>query len=384
LLLDDLLDPRTLYSPLDRAHLQEALEHALGKVPASDAEQVLDALRHFKQSQVLRVAAADVSDAMPLMIVSDRLTEIAEVLVGKVLELAWSDLTPRFGRPRCRRDGTEVEPGFAVVAYGKLGGLELGYGSDLDLVFLHDSAGERGQTTGPREVDNASFFFKLTRRVIHMLTAQTGAGLLFEVDTRLRPSGRSGLLVSSLEAFETYQREQAWTWEHQALVRARVVAGSPHLAARFNEIRRTVLSRPRDEATLRQEVREMRARMHSELAPAEPGYFHIKHDRGGIADIEFMVQYTVLANAYNYPALLTYTDNIRQLDGLEQVGILSPAQAGFLRDAYRALRRQSHLQKLQGQSSRVPERELLEYREGVVGIWRELMEDKNGDSEVKA
>jgi glutamate-ammonia-ligase adenylyltransferase len=233
-------------------------------------------------------------------------------------------------------------------------------------------------------VDNATFFFKLTQRVIHMLTAQTGAGLLYEVDTRLRPSGRSGLLVSSIEAFETYQREQAWTWEHQALVRARVVAGSSRLAARFHEIRRGVLSQPRDAAALRQEVREMRARMRSELAPAEPGYFHIKHDRGGIADIEFMVQYTVLANAYNYPALLTYTDNIRQLDGLEQVGILSPAQAGFLRDAYRALRRQSHLQKLQGQSSRVPERELLEYREGVVGIWRELMEDKNGDSEVKA
>jgi glutamate-ammonia-ligase adenylyltransferase len=334
----------------------------------------MDALRHFKQTQVLRVAAADVSGAMPLMIVSDYLTEIAEVLLRQILTLAWADLFPRFGHPCCVENGESRDAGFAIVAYGKLGGIELNYGSDLDLVFLHDSAGERQQTSGPREIDNPTYFAKLVQRIIHMLTAHTAAGDLYDVDTRLRPSGRAGLLVSSLAAFAEYQRHQAWTWEHQALVRARVVAGPPALAERFTAIRREVLGRERDPQALRQEVREMRERMRAEMGSSQAGYFHLKQDRGGIADIEFMVQYKILANAYRYPELLTYTDNIRQLDGLERFGILAREDATLLRDAYRGLRRRIHRLTLQEQPSLVPEEELRDYRDGVTRIWRWLME----------
>ncbi len=374
LLLDDLLDPDTLYHPPDRSRLGGELDSYLTRVPKQDTEQVMDALRHFKQTNVLRIAAADVSDAMPVMIVSDYLTEIAEVLLRKVLALARDDLIPRYGQPCCSEDGKRREAQFAIIAYGKLGGIELNYGSDLDLVFLHDSRGERQQTNGPRELDNPTFFARLVQRIIHWLTAHTPAGELYEVDTRLRPSGRAGLLVSSIDAFAEYQRSQAWTWEHQALVRTRVVAGPAELAKQFSDIRHEVLARKRDLLHLRREVREMRERMRQELGSHEPGYFDLKQDRGGIADIEFMVQYAVLANAHRYPALLIYTDNIRQLDGLEKFRILTTEEATRLRDAYRSLRHRLHQLTLQEQSGMIPETELSDDRQTVLGLWRQVME----------
>ena len=374
LLLDDLLNPASLYAPLDRTQLRDELNRDLTRVSVDDGEQTLDVLRHFKHSSILRVAAADVSGAMPLMIVSDHLTEIAETLLRKILDLAWNDLLARFGQPRSKQDGQLINPGFGIIAYGKLGGIELGYGSDLDLVFLHNSSGEQQYTDGPRQIDNASFFVKLAQRVIHMLTAHSAAGVLYEVDTRLRPSGHSGLLVSSVDAFLAYQRNQAWIWEHQALVRARPVAGSEAIAQRFNAIRRQILSQPRDLGELRREVREMRERMRQELGGGKAGFFHLKQDRGGIADIEFIVQYAVLKGAHQHPELLTYTDNIRQLDGLEQAEVLSFEDATLLRDAYRALRRRGHLLKLQDLSNLIPEKELEVYRQGVAHIWQALME----------
>jgi len=375
LLLDDLLNPAVLYAPLDRQQLALELEQQLQRAPADDPEEILNALRYFKQTQVLRVAAADVSGAMPLMIVSDHLTEIAEALLHKVLELAWADLLPRFGPPRCVTEGVERDAQFAMVAYGKLGGIELNYGSDLDLVFLHDSAGNRQLTTGPRQIDNAAFFAKLVQRIIYFLTTRTGAGELYEVDTRLRPSGRAGLLVSSFEAFAEYQHQQAWTWEHQALARARVVAGPAALAERFRTIRREILQRERDPATLRQEVREMRERMRAELDASTAEVFDLKQGRGGIADIEFVVQYAVLGNASRYPELLTYTDNIRQLDGLERCGVFSIADAARLRYAYRGLRRRIHLLKLQEQPAQIPDDMARDERENVIRIWRRWMEN---------
>ncbi|MDG4556575.1 MAG: bifunctional [glutamate--ammonia ligase]-adenylyl-L-tyrosine phosphorylase/[glutamate--ammonia-ligase] adenylyltransferase [Candidatus Contendobacter sp.] len=374
LLLDDLLNPAVLYAPLDRQRLAAELELQLARAPVDEPEERLNALRYFKQTQVLRVAAADVSGAMPLMIVSDHLTEIAETLLRAVLELAWADLRPRFGQPRCVVNGVERDAGFAIVAYGKLGGIELNYGSDLDLVFLHDSAGDRQVTDGPRPIDNPSFFAKLVQRIVHWLTTRTGAGALYEVDTRLRPSGRAGLLVSSFEAFAEYQRNQAWTWEHQALARARVVAGPAALAERFQAIRRDVLGRERDVTALRQEVRDMRERMRAELDTSTAEIFDLKQGRGGIADIEFMVQYEILANAYRHPDLLIYPDNIRQLDGLERFGVLSVADAARLRNAYRGLRRRIHRLKLQEQPAQVPVDEARDEREGVIRVWRRLME----------
>ena len=373
LLLDDLLDPTTLYTPRDRARLERELARALTRVPEGDVEQTMDTLRHFKHTQVLKVAAADVSDALPLMIVSDHLTDIAEVLVGKALALAWADLTARFGRPHCVDAGTTREAAFAVIAYGKFGGFEMGYGSDLDLVFLHDSRGDDQTTDGGKALDNDQFFARLGQRIIHYLTARTAAGELYEVDTRLRPSGRSGLLVSNLDAFATYQRNEAWTWEHQALVRARPVAGSDRLAVAFNDLRREILTRERDAAALREDVRQMRERMRTELSQGGRGRFDIKQDRGGMADIEFITQYLVLANACAEPILTRFTDNVRQLAGLEAVGLLGSWEAGVLRDAYRAMRRQGHLFTLQGQPAVIADGEFQLLRDQVVRIWEDTI-----------
>ena len=219
-LLDELLDPRTLYVPLQRADLEAELRGRLEQVESGDQEAQMDALRRFKNGHVLRVAAADVAGVLPLMRVSDYLTEIAEVCLGALLEINWEYFGRRYGVPHYRLDGELQAAGFAVVAYGKLGGIELGYGSDLDLVFLHDSRGEDQYTDGAKAVDNPVFYARLGQRFIHMAETLTGAGVLYEVDMRLRPHGNSGEVASSLEAFAGYQRSEAWTWEHQALVRA--------------------------------------------------------------------------------------------------------------------------------------------------------------------
>ncbi|MCB1838507.1 MAG: bifunctional glutamine synthetase adenylyltransferase/deadenyltransferase, partial [Alcanivoracaceae bacterium] len=229
---------RTLQSPLDRLALQADIRDRLGAATAGDTEQEMELLRQFKHANVLRVAAADVGKAMPLMVVSDHLTEIAETVLGAALELAWRDVAARHGEPRCGEGESRHVVPFAVVGYGKLGGIELGYGSDLDLVFVHGSEGARQHTDGPREVDNQVFFGRLAQRIIHFLATLTPEGQLYEVDPRLRPSGSKGLIANSLESTERYLVEEAWTWEHQALVRARAVAGDRDLMERFAAMRR--------------------------------------------------------------------------------------------------------------------------------------------------
>src|SRR3569623_1384740 len=375
LLLDMLLDPRALYAPLDRGALQWELDDAVQPVGNDDLEQQMEALRHFKQSNVLRVAAAYVAVSYPLMVVSDHLTEIAEVTLDALLRRARRHLSARLGAPRCQVDGRTFEPGFAVIGYGKLGGIELGYGSDLDLVFLHDSAGEELGTAGPKPLDNAVYFARLGQRIIHMATAHTPSGVLYEIDLRLRPSGASGLLVSSVAAFADYQRKDAWTWEHQALVRARVVAGDPAVAAAFDSVRREVLSRPRDREVLRREVREMRQRMRDELGQRDAARFDLKQDAGGFADIEFMVQYAALAWACEHPELLRYTDNIRLLEGMAGAGLMAAADTQLLSDAYRAYRASVHQLTLQDAPALVAAEAHAELRAEVLRIWRALMEE---------
>lgn len=373
ILLDELLDPRTLYMPLGRDALQRELMQRLEEVPPTDLEQQMEVLRHCKQTNSLRVAAADLSNAMPLMVVSDYLTDIAEVILEAVLSLAWRHVSDRYGEPTGRLNGTPVQQGLVILAYGKLGSVELGYGSDLDLVFIHEARGEQQTTNGTRSVDNSVFFARLVQRIIHIITTPTPGGVLYAVDTRLRPSGKAGLLTSSLEAFSHYQLHQAWTWEHQALVRARVVAGSPRLAKAVETMRRQVLSRRRDNRDLRREVRQMRERMRREKAADQPGVFDLKQDRGGIADIEFMVQYGVLACAAENPALLRYTDNIRLLDELSSCGWISAKQAQVLADAYRAYRACVHRLALQEQPARVAPETLQTQRDRVTELWFEIM-----------
>jgi len=374
LLLDELLDPERLYDPLDRETLRQTLHTQLSRVPASDLEQQMEALRHFKQTATLRVAAADVTGVFPLMVVSDHLTEIAEAVLEAVLELAWRHLVRKHGRPHCIERGRRRPAGFAVVAYGKLGGIEFGYGSDLDLVFVHDSEGAEQRTGGADSIENGVFFARLGQRIIHILNTFTPSGVLYEVDMRLRPSGASGLLVSSLSSFADYQRTQAWTWEHQALVRARPVAGDAGIARRFIAIRQSVLTRRRDPQTLRVEVRDMRERMRKAHRRRADGLFDLKQDRGGIADIEFMVQYEVLRWAAERHELTQWTDNIRLLQVLAGQGVLDGKDAQFLMDAYRFYRSKVHRLTLQEAPAVVSRDEVKAYREGVARLWQAIME----------
>jgi glutamate-ammonia-ligase adenylyltransferase len=374
LLLDELLDARRLYAPLDRSMLDHALQLEQAHIPHADLEQQMEALRHFKQANTLRVAAADVAGVFPLMVVSDHLTEIAEVILRAVYDLAWRHFVSKHGHPGCRVDGKRRPARFGIVGYGKLGGIELGYGSDLDLVFLHDSAGEAQSTDGPKVIDNAVFFARLGQRIIHMLNTFTPSGILYEVDMRLRPSGASGLLVSSLDSFADYQHHQAWTWEHQALVRARPVAGDSGVCEGFAAIRRAVLTRVRDPASLRVEVRDMRERMRAAHGGRDATLFDLKQDRGGIADIEFMVQYEILRWGHDYPDLLKWTDNIRQLDGLADASLMPQADVQLLKDAYRFYRAIVHRLTLQEAPGVVGLAEVEAYRPGVTRLWHGIMD----------
>ena len=367
-LLDELLDPRTLYRPPSRQMLEAEIKRRLSSAPAEDLEAQIESLCIFKQSNVLRVAAADVSGRMPLMRVSDYLSDTAEVAINAGVDLAWRHLVDRHGRPDCRLDEVACERGFGVIAYGKLGGLELGYGSDLDLVFLH--AGVDGQTCGgPHPIDNAQFFNRLGQRVIHLLTSHTRAGRVYEIDMRLRPSGISGVLVQHVEAFRDYQLNHAWTWEHQALIKARPVCGERLITSRFDAIRAAVLSRPRPRAKLHAEVADMRERMRADLNRPDPVLFDLKQDPGGIVDIEFLVQYLVLAHAHRYPELVRWTDNVRLIQTLIGSAVLNEYTAHVLKHAYLIYRAAAHQLGLQEKPARVPAEKFERLRQRIRQIW---------------
>jgi glutamate-ammonia-ligase adenylyltransferase len=381
-LLDELLNEGRLYSPPQAPELAAELRERLMRIPEEDLEQQMEVLRQFKLAHRLRVAASEIVGSLPLMKVSDYLTWLAEAILDQVLALAWRQTTEKYGRPK-RADGSTCELDFVIVGYGKVGGIELGHGSDLDLVFLHDADGN-AETDGPKAIDGTQFFTRLGQRIIHLLTTQTTSGSLYEVDMRLRPSGVSGLLVSSLTSFARYQAQEAWTWEHQALVRARVLVGCPRVAAEFDRVRAEVLGRERDLDALRGEVSEMRAKMRDSLGTRETAAgtaanafeggrsFDLKQDAGGIVDIEFMVQYAALAWSHQHPQLYRYTDNIRILDGLGEAGLLSGADVELLQEAYKAFRAVAHRQALQKQPGKVDAAQLVAERQGVMRVWREL------------
>ncbi len=372
LLLDELLDPRIFAAAPARDELAADLQARLQAAGDDDPERRMYALVNFQQAATFRVAVSDLNGTLPLMKVSDRLTDIAELLLQAALDMAWQELVARHGRPRCVEDGQTRDARFAIVAYGKLGGLELGYGSDLDLVFLNDSAGSAQQTAGERVVDNAVFFARLTQRLISALSLTTASGHMYEVDTRLRPSGRSGLLVSSLTAFDRYQREDAWTWEHQALLRSRAVAGDPAVIAAFETLRRDALARYVRRDTLRDEVVTMRGRMREELSKGTAANFDLKQDPGGIADIEFLVQYLVLKDADKHADLTEYSDNIRQLEALARDELLPAEDARLLTDTYRDYRTRLHHLALAGEPGLAPRDEIAEQAARVVALWDQV------------
>lgn len=373
-LLDELLDSRTLYNLPNRNELEDEIRQQLLRVPGDDLEAQMDVLRYFKRSHSLHVAACEVAEILPLMKVSDYLTWLAEAILSHVLEIAWSQMVERHGRPAGASDS---DPGFLIVGYGKLGGIELGHGSDLDLVFLHD-VNPNQATDGDRSIDNATFYMRLGQKIVHILTAQMASGDLYEVDLRLRPSGNSGMLVSSLAAFEKYQLHDAWTWEHQALVRARAVAGSGRLAKLFDETRHKVLCQQRDRKKLLEDVVKMREKMRAHLgggksAKGDGAVFNIKQDVGGIVDIEFMVQFAVLARSHEFPDLTRWNDNIRILECLEESGVISAEDAEFLTSAYKNYRSVGHRLQLQKLPVVVDASEFAVEREQVTTVWNRLL-----------
>lgn len=374
-LLDELLDPVTLYRPPDREGIAGELHHHLQRVAEDDLDAQMEALRYFRRAHALRVAAAEITDALPLMQVSDYLTWLAEAILAEVLEVARRHLGARHGNPGTVANGPQ--PGFLVLGYGKLGGIELAHGSDLDLVFLHDAQGDL-DTDGVQPLSNEQFFIRLGQRIIHILNTRTASGTLYEVDMRLRPSGNSGLPVSSLAAFERYQTGDAWVWEHQALVRARAIAGESALATRFNEFRRKVLCQPRDRQSLAREVRAMREKMRLHLGTkasvSGDDSFDLKQDPGGIVDIEFMVQFAVLAESHRHPDLTRWTDNIRILGDLEAAGVLCAADADTLREAYKNYRMAGHRLQLQGLPGQVRAADFAAQRAAVTAIWERLLD----------
>ena len=370
LLLDELLDPNTLYQPTAMDAYRDELRQYLLRVPEEDEEQQLEALRQFKQAQLLRVAAADIAGTLPVMKVSDHLTWLAEAMIDAVVQQAWTQMVARFGQPKHLRD--REGRGFAVVGYGKLGGWELGYSSDLDLVFLHDCPADV-MTDGEREIDGRQFYLRLAQRIMHLFSTRTSSGILYEVDARLRPSGAAGMLVTTADAFADYQQNEAWTWEHQALVRARVVYGDPQLKSRFDEIRRTILMTPRDGEKLQTEVREMREKMRAHLGNKHRERFDLKADAGGITDIEFIAQYLVLGHAHQKPKLTRWSDNVRILELLAQNDIMDEQEAQALTHAYTTLRDALHHLALQEQPGHVPETEFAEERGQVSASWQKWL-----------
>ena len=365
ILLDELIDPAQLYRtlPLD-SYKQEIRQYFL-RIDEQDLEMQMEALRQFKQTHQLRIAAADATGVIDVMKVSDHLTALSEAIVCQCVNLAWQQVISRFGYPP---EATDDEKGFAVIAYGKAGGIELGYDSDLDLVFVHNCDGV-GQTNGDKQIDARQFYLKLAQRLLHLFNTRTASGILYELDTRLRPEGASGLLAINIETYRDYQLKQAWTWEHQALVRARMTYGQQSLQRHFADIRQEVLSLTRDTNTLREDVTTMRQKMRDHLMKGDESHFDIKQGVGGMADIEFLAQFIVLNNAQQKPEITEYSDNIRIFSAAMQAGLISEQEQQALTSAYCDYRELYHQVSLRQEAKLVTREQVESDIRAVTKVW---------------
>lgn len=370
-LLDQLLDARTLYNPPDRAALREGLLQPMAALATGETEGAMDLLRRYVRETTLRIAAADIVHALPLPRVSDRLTWLAEAVVEAALRFAERDLKARYGQ--CRRaDGAPAE--FAVLGYGKLGALEMGYGSDLDLVFLHDADPPDVETRGgEKSLTQSAWMARLAQRVMHLISTQTHLGRAYEVDIALRPNGNSGLPVVSTGAFIDYQRHSAWTWEHQALTRARVVVGSERLMRFFETLRTEVLTAEREPRQLAEQIVAMREKMRAHLDRHGEGRWDLKQGEGGLIDVEFLVQHAVLLHAAEHPTVIRYTDVWRQLEALEKAGCWPATTAYALLDAQRAYRAHRHRSMLSGEAPDAAEESFAAERSLVRSLWQQQL-----------
>jgi glutamate-ammonia-ligase adenylyltransferase len=355
LLLDELLDPRLYEIATDWTGFRENLKRNLAD-HAGDTEREMDILREVHHGQVFRLLAQDLSGLQTIERLSDHLTELADTIVQETLPLCWSTIRNR----HC------ATPKFAVIGYGKMGGKELGYASDLDLVYLYDDDSQ----------DAPENYSRLGQRLNTWLSSQTSSGILFETDLRLRPNGDSGLLAVSVDSFRDYQLKNAWVWEHQALTRARFCAGDPAVGKRFEEIRCEILRQPRDLAKLKEEVVAMRKKMTDAHASNSETEFGLKHDPGGIVDVEFIVQYLVLGYASQHPGLTGNLGNIALLRMAGELGLIDPQQGEAAGNAYREYRRLQHAKRLSATpKARIPRDSIEHHIAAVTRLWQGVFGD---------
>lgn len=373
ILLDELIDPAVLYKPTPLTAYKDEVRQYFLRIDSEDLELQMEALRQFKQTHQLRIAAADATGVLDVMKVSDHLTALAESIVDQAVNIAWQQMVSRFGNPPNTDDENK---GFGVIAYGKTGGFEVGYDSDLDLVFVHNHDGS-SQTSGEKGISSRQFYLKLAQRLMHLFNTRTASGILYELDTRLRPEGASGLMAINLESFHHYQLTQAWTWEHQALVRSRMILGQVELQKRFEQIRLEILSQQRDYAVLKDDVIKMREKMRSHLAKGNDKLFDLKQDAGGMADIEFITQYLVLKNAHTFSQLTTFSDNVRILSDAARLGCINNSLKQGLIAAYIEYRSRYHVLSLDQQGRCVSREELEEHISLVIKTWQHIFELNN-------
>jgi glutamate-ammonia-ligase adenylyltransferase len=377
--LDELLNPAMLLNPGTANDFNDLLRQNLNRIPVDDLERRMDVLREVRQTQLLRLAAADVAGVLDVDSLGMNLTEIANIVLRETAVMAWQQLAERHGIPESVVDNSaQVTPGFSVIAYGKVGGREMGYSSDLDLVFLYQAV--QGTTNGEKPIDAKSFYIRLAQKMIHLLNTRTRTGVLYEVDMRLRPSGNSGLLVTEIEAFRQYQQSEAWTWEHQALIRARPMAGDPEVAGVFQQIRQEILCQPRDHLALKEDVSKMRERMREHtIARGKENELDLKQSPGGLADIEFMIQYWVLRYAHSHPELAAQNKMSDLMRSLGQLPELHEIPFDMLAKHFSQLREhinQLSLQKLKGLL--VPDPGLAENFLQVQQLWQAVFDHADG------
>ena len=370
-LIDELnADKREL---LGRESLQDKLNRILQKPEVDSIEKQVKIVDEFRSRHLLRIVISEILDDLPLMKVSDYLTFLAEAIISAVIERVWSEMLSKYGTPTCVLGDNLCDLGFIVVGYGKFGGLEMGYESDLDLVFLH--AGNWEETQGAEStIDSTQFYIKMGQRAIKILGGQTITGALYETDMRLRPDGMKGILVQNINSYRDYLFERAQTWEHQALVRARAIIGDPVVVERFNEIRREVLAINRDKEKLKNEVKNMRERMLKELDKSGKDGFDLKQGRGGIVDIEFIVQYLTLLHAGKNYSLNLWTDVVRLLGSMVENKILDEATAYTLRNVYLVYRSYFHKLSLQKMPKIIKDEHFLEHRQKIIALYERLLQ----------
>ena len=377
LLLDELLHTDN-YDPPDLEEMQyqmQVLEQLQMLIDASgtNLEAYMERLREFKHAQVLRIAAADVVTDYPIMRVSDHLSWLADTCLKSATRKAYQDLADKHGEPVCTVDGNTFAPELLIIEYGKLGGLELGYGSDLDVVFVHNCADDSGETDGETTLKNTVFFTRVVQRTIHLLTTTTASGKVFDIDTRLRPYGQSGAMVCSLATYESYLRNKAWLWELQALIRARPITASRSLADTFQELRKDLLCQARDIEEVRNSVIEMREKIVASHNARNGARFSLKKDRGGIIDIEFIVQFYVLSHANQHNEICVHTDNVRILDACAEASLIKRESVEELKTIYIAYRKHLHQLSLQLLPETVAADMFAEERSVIQNYWTSLL-----------